>query len=397
MQNINDVNLKGKRILLRVDLNSPMEDGKIMKNPRMHAHAETIIKLSNMGAKVIVISHQGRKGEDDFTHLSHHTELLKEITGKHMAFIDDIVGVRAKKAILDMKNGDILVLDNVRMLDDETKGKNNGQIVKELAPVADYFVLDALSIAHRAHASVVGFINVMPSFAGPVLATEIMAVEKVKQNGNVTFFFGGSKVEDSFTVIRHWLQESKVSNVLVGGALSVLLMHAAGYNVADSYEFLEEGGLLKYTEECKNILNQFAEKIVLPVDFGMNINEKRVETDCEKVHKGQIFDIGEKTIRNYTAILSKAETIVANGPAGVYELEQFSKGTKGILEAIADSSAFSLLGGGHTITAIEKFKIPKNRFGYVSLSGKALIEFLCEKELPALAALEENEEKFFSK
>lgn len=397
MMSIEDTEIKGKKVLVRVDLNSPMEDGRIMKNPRMHAHAKTIIGLSERGAKIIVISHQGRKGEDDFTHLCHHTELLKEITGKQITFIDDVIGVKAKKAILDMKNNEIIVLDNVRMLDDETKEKGNGQIVTELAPMADYFVLDALSIAHRAHASVVGFIDAMPSFAGPVLAAEINAVDKVKQSSNVTFFFGGSKVEDSFTVMRHWLGEGKINKVLVGGALSVLLAHAAGYNIADSYEFLEEGGLLKYTEECRGILNQFAEKIVLPLDFGMNVNDKRVDVGCGKIHTGQIFDIGEKTIQKYAEILSHADTIVANGPAGVYELEEFSKGTRGVLNAIADSSAFSLLGGGHTITAIEKFRIPKDKFGYVSLSGKALIEYLCGKNLHALTALEDNGKKFFSR
>ncbi|MDO8554148.1 MAG: phosphoglycerate kinase [Candidatus Micrarchaeota archaeon] len=395
MRKISEINVKGKKLIVRVDLNSPIEGGEIQVNPRMHAHAATIAKLSNAGAKVIVIAHQGRRGDDDFTHLHRHTELLKEITGKHqMSFIDDVIGEKAKSALATMKDGDIVILDNVRMLNDETKEKCNGQIVKELTPLADYFVLDALSIAHRGHASVVGFAEVLPSFMGYVLAAEVSAIEKVKNSKNVTFFFGGSKVEESFDILRHWLNEEKVNKVLVGGALSILLIYSAGYGVADSYEFLEEGGLLKFVDEAREILNKFADKIVLPIDFGISIGEERREVDFDKVTHGQIFDIGEKTIANYAKIISEAQTIVANGPAGVYELEKFGKGTKGILSAIANSKGFSLLGGGHTITAIEKFKLPKEKFGYVSLSGKALIEYLSGKEIAGLKALEESEKKF---
>lgn len=395
MRKISDISVKGKRIIIRVDLNSPIEGGEIQVNPRMHAHAKTIAKLSDAGAKIIVIAHQGRRGDDDFTHLNRHTELLREITGKHyMTFIDDVVGEKAKSALQTMKDGDIVILDNVRMLNDETKEKRNGQIVRELAPLADYFVLDALSIAHRGHASVVGFTEVLPSFMGYVLADEVAAIEKVKGSRNVTFFFGGSKVEESFSILRHWLNEGKVNKVLVGGALSILLVYSAGYGVADSYEFLEESELLKYVDEARDILAKFADKIVLPVDFGISINDERKEVDFDKVTHGQIFDIGEKTIANYAAILAKAETIVANGPAGVYELEKFAKGTRGVLQAIADSNGFSLLGGGHTITAIEKFKLPKEKFGYVSLSGKALIEYLSGKEIAGLKALELSEKKF---
>ena len=395
MRKISDIAIKGKKLIVRVDLNSPIESGELQVNPRMHAHAKTIVKLSNAGAKVIVIAHQGRRGDDDFTHLHRHAELLKEITGKHhIAFIDDVVGEKAKTALGSMKDGDIVVLDNVRMLNDETKEKANGQIVKELTPLADYFVLDALSIAHRGHASVVGFAEVMPSFMGYVLADEVHAIEKVKHSRNVTFFFGGSKVEESFSILRHWLNEGKVDRVLVGGALSILLIYAAGYGVGESYEFLEEGGLLKYVDEARDILNKFSAQIVLPLDFGVETGGERVEIDFDKVNKGQIYDIGEKTIKNYSMILKEAGTIVANGPAGVYELEKFSKGTKGVLEAIAESKGFSLLGGGHTITAIEKFGIPFDKFGYVSLSGKALIEFLSGKEIAGLKALELSERKF---
>jgi phosphoglycerate kinase len=405
MRRITDHDVKGKKILVRVDLNCPLEDGRIAGDRRIKAHAKTIKNLSDRGARVIVLAHQGRRGRDDFINLEQHARILHHVMGKDIAFVDDVVGEDARNAVSRLKNGEILVLDNVRLLHCETEHPHGeGEIVYHLSPLADYFVLDALSVAHRKHSSVVGFSKKMPCFAGEVLAAELDAVDKVRHGADITFVLGGSKVDDSFRVMKKWLSEGRAKEILVGGALAVLLLHAKGHGIGDSEEFLKNSSIEAKMPEAKAMLEQFDGKIVLPLDVGLSVKTKRQDTDTIKIErheadvdsitKGQIWDIGEKTIERYVKVINNSHYIVMNGPVGVYEVEDFAKGTKAILEAIARCDAFSLLGGGHTVAAIEKLGIEKRHFNCVSLSGKALIGYLCGEELPGLAALEENQKKF---
>jgi len=403
MRRIADYAVKGKRILVRVDLNCPVENGKITGDTRIHAHAGTIKELSDRGARVIVLSHQGRKGRDDFITLEQHAKALHRIIGRDVAYVDDVVGPKAQQVMQNLKDGDILVLDNVRHLHCETEHPHGqGEIIVHLSPLADYYVLDALSVAHRKHSSIVGFAHNIPCFAGDVLAAEIDAVDKVRHGRDVTFIFGGSKVEDSFAVMKKWLSDGRAKEVLVGGALAVLFLHAQGHHVGDSLAYLKDSGLTAKAAEAKELLDKFDGRIVLPVDVGLSVSVdeggtatiRRLESDVQNIKNGQIWDIGPKTIERYVEVINNSHFIVMNGPAGVYELDDFSRGTKSILEAVSRSDAFSLLGGGHTISAMERFGLDKKDFGYVSLSGKALIEYLCGQELPGVVALNENEKKF---
>jgi len=401
MRKIADHNVHGKKVLIRVDLNSPVENGKITGSARINAHAKTIKSLSDRGAAVIVLSHQGREGHEDFIGLEQHAKLLHDKIGKDVIFIANVVGADAERAISRLKPGEIMVLDNVRFLPCET-GHNEGlgEIVHHLSPIVDYYVLDALSVAHRKHSSVVGFSKKIPCFAGDVLAAEIEAVEKVRNSRDVTFIFGGSKVEDSFAVMKKWLEEGRAREVLVGGALSVLFLHAAGHGVGESATYLRDSGLEQHLPAAKSLLQDFDGKIVLPVDVGLSVkdphseNVERLDADVGQIHKGQIWDVGPKTVARYTETINNSHSVVMNGPLGVYEMDDFSKGTRSVLETIARCDAFSLLGGGHTITALERFNIDKKYFGYVSLSGKALVEYLCGKALPGIVALDENEKMF---
>lgn len=387
--------VRGKVILLRVDLNCPVENGKITGSSRISAHSKTIRELSERGAKVVILSHQGRKGHDDFIGLEQHSKLLEKLLDLPVTYIDQVVGPKSEDAIKNLKNGQIIILDNVRVLHCETEHPHGeGEIVAHLGPISDYYVLDALSVAHRKHSSVVGFSKRIPCFAGDVLAGEIEAVKTVSSSNDVTFIFGGSKVEDSFAVMKKWLEEGKAKKVLVGGALAVLLLKSNGNSIGNSEEYLNKSGLSKHVAEASEMLRKFSDRIVLPVDVGLNVHKQRVETDSQNISNGEIWDIGEKTIEEYKKHIRDSKVIVMNGPAGVYEMEAFSKGTKALLEAVSESKAFSLLGGGHTVTAIERFGIDKKKYGYVSLSGKALIEFLCGKTLPGIAALEESHKKF---
>jgi len=395
MRKIADHEVKGKKVIVRADLNSPVENGKITGSARINAHARTIKELSDRGAAVIVLSHQGREGHDDFIGLEQHARLLHSKIGKDVIFVANVVGADAERVIERLKPGEIMVLDNVRFLPCETGHKDGlGEIVHHLSSKVDYFVLDALSVAHRKHSSVVGFTKTIPSFAGDVLAAEIEAVEKVRSCRDVSFIFGGSKVEDSFSVMKKWLADGRARHVMVGGALSVLFLRAAGHGIGDSSAYLKDSGLEEQIPKAKELLDLFDGKISLPVDVGLSHNAERTDADVGSIKSGQIWDIGPKTVARYVEAIDNSHCIVMNGPLGVYEVEKFSSGTRSILEAISKSDAFSLLGGGHTITALERFGFDKKNFGYVSLSGKALIEYLCGKELPGIVALQENEKKF---
>ncbi len=395
MRAISNYDVRGKKILLRVDLNCPVKDGKIIGDTRIRAHAVTISELADRGARVIVLSHQGRRGREDFLPLEQHARALHHITGRDIIYVDAVVADKVRTAIEGLKDGQILVLDNVRHLHCETDHPHGeGEIVHHLAPLADYYVLDALSVAHRKHSSVVGFSKKMPCFAGDILSSELEAVDRIRHGKDVTFIFGGSKVDDSFAVMKKWLAEGRAREVLVCGALSVLFLHASGHSVGDSLSYLRDSGLEAKSPEAKELLKRFDGKIVLPVDVGLSVDMKREEADVGHIKRGQIWDIGRKTIDRYREVINNSHYIVMNGPAGVYELEDFSLGTKSILETVANSDAYSLLGGGHTVSAIERFNIDKGHFNYVSLSGKALIEYLCGASLPGLAALEENERMF---
>ncbi|MEW6721910.1 MAG: phosphoglycerate kinase [Candidatus Micrarchaeota archaeon] len=395
MRRIADHDVRGKKVLVRADLNCPVREGRIIGDTRIRAHAETIRDLSDRGARVIVLSHQGRKGREDFLPLEQHARALHRILGRDVIYVDAVVAEKVRRAIEGLKDGDVLVLDNVRHLHCETEHPHGeGEIVHHLAPVSDFYVLDALSVAHRRHSSVVGFSRRLPCFAGNVLAAELDAVDKVRHGSDVTFVFGGSKVDDSFAVMKKWLSDGRAREVLVGGALAVLFLYASGRPVGDSVGYLIDSGLQSKVPEAREMLKLFDGRIVLPLDVGLAVDAKRVDSGLDSISRGQIWDIGPKTVQRFREILNNSHCVVMNGPAGVYELDEFSHGTRAILETIAKSDSFSLIGGGHTVSAIERFGIDKRHFSYVSLSGKALIEYLCGETLPGLAALEENEKRF---
>lgn len=405
MRSISSVDVKGKKVLVRADLNCPVEDGKITSDRRIRAHAKSIDELCKRGARVIILSHQGRKGRDDYIPLEQHAKRLHQILGKDVHYVDDIIGEEALSAIDGLKDSDILVLSNVRHLKCETEHPDgDGEIVYHLAPAADYYVLDALSVAHRKHSSVVGFCRKMPCFAGDILAAEVDAVDRVRGGTDVTFILGGSKVGDSFRVMENWLSNGRAKEALVGGALAVLLLYADGHDIAGSKEYLENAKLMEKVPEAKEMLRKFDGKIVLPLDVGLSVRRERpdnesiklerMDVDSDSIKEGQVWDIGPKTIERFVRVIDNSHFIVMNGPLGVYEVDEFSRGTREVLQAIADCDAFSLLGGGHTVAAIERFGIDRKHFNYVSLSGKALIKYLCGEELVGLKALEENERKF---
>jgi phosphoglycerate kinase len=361
-------------------------------NPRIRRHAQSIKELSDRGAKVIVTAHQGRKGEDDFTSLEKHAKLLSGLTGKDVRFVPGTDEARVEKEIAGMKPGDILVLENTRMWANEEKDINENPLTRVLAKNSDIYLLDAMSVAHREHASVVGLTKYVKSGVGFVLRNEINALQKM-EGGQVLLIIGGGKVKDSLRIMKAWLGSGKASRVLVGGAVAVFFLFVDGYRNEASRKYMEKEGLMGLAPEGKELLEKYRDKIFVPEDVAVNMGGDRVECGKGELCEGPIADIGSGTIESFAEEISGTKKILINGPMGMYELPNFDTGTRKVLEAVAGSEAFSLVGGGHTISAIEKFGIPEEKFGYVSLSGKALIEYLSGKELPALKAIKESSSK----
>jgi len=393
MREIEHFEVSGKRVVKRVDINSPIDEkGNIVMNPRIRRHAQSIKELSDRGAKVIVTAHQGRKGDKDFLSLEKHAGMIAELTGKNVRFVPGTDEAKVEKEISGMKPGDILILENTRMWENEEENIHENPLTRLLARNSDIYLLDAMSVAHREHASVVGLTKYVKSGVGFVLKNELTALQKM-ESGEVLLIIGGGKAKDSIMIMKAWLASGKASRVLLGGAVSVLFLYADGYRNEASRKYLEEEGLMALAPEAKELLEKYRDRIFVPEDVALNLEGKRVESRVDALGEGPIFDIGEETIEKYSGEIFSTKKILINGPMGVYEIPEFETGTRKILEAIADSDAFSLVGGGHTISAIEKFGIPEEKFGYVSLSGKALIQYLSGKELPALKALKESSSK----
>jgi len=394
MRSVYDVNLRGKVVLKRIDLNSPITEGKVLPNPRIREHAKSVRELSDMGAKVVLLSHQGNPGEEDFLSLEQHALLLAEEVGKPVKFVPDVCGEKAKAAIKELKDGEILLLENVRFVEDEMKEEtvDEAKIVKELSPLADYFILDALSVSHRKHASVVGFGGKLPVLAGRTLVKEVEALSRVSKGKEVVFVMGGSKVKDSLKIMKNQLNGKNV--FLLGGVIANLFLHADGKDIGASISYLITNDMLKYVDEVKEILAKHRKEIMLPVDVGVKVDGGRKNIKVGEKINGEILDIGPETAKKYAEIIKKAKNVVMNGPMGMYEVPEFSYGTKEVLRAISESKAFSLIGGGHTTNALEELGIDEKKIGYISLSGKAFLKYLGGEELPGLEMLKKHSKTF---
>jgi len=396
--------VKGKTVLVRVDFNSPVDPQtlKVLDDTRIKAHGETTIKeLTEKGAKTVILAHQGRPGDPDFITLQQHTEILSKILGKPVKYVDDLYGEQAKTAIKNLKQGEVIVLKNTRTYADEQKSKTpeehaKSEFIKTLAQLADVFVNDAFSAAHRAHASVVGFSAVLPTVAGRIMERELKALNQVLESPKkpCVFILGGAKADDSLEISKYVLKNNIADYVLTGGITGHLFMLANGTDLGKpNMDLLEKQGVLRLVPGIKELLVTFEGKVYAPIDVAVDDNGKRKELPVSSLPTElPIFDIGTQTIKLYRQIIHKAKSIVISGPPGVYEKKEFLKGTKEILEAAAASKAFSLVGGGHTIAAVQELRIT-GKMSYISTAGGALIEYLMGKTLPAVAALEESAKK----
>ena len=396
---IDDFDVKNKVVLVRVDFNSEIDPNtkKVTSDVRIKAHAESTIKeLAEKGAKVVILAHQGRKGDPDYTPLKEHAKILEKILKCPVQYVDDVFGEKAKNAIKNLKAGEVLVLENVRSWDGETKSgtpeqQSKTELVQNLAPLADLFVNDAFAAAHRGHVSMVGFTAILPSAAGRIMERELMSLGRAleKPEKPCVYVMGGAKADDSLEISKYVLGNSIADYVVVGGVTSQLFLAAKGFNLGKkNMDFLAKKELTGLVPGIQALMKQYPDEILVPEDVALDVNGKRQEISVSKLPtEYSIFDIGAKTADNYSKLIAKAKSIVVSGPMGVYENKEFNYGTKKVFQAIANSKGFSLAGGGNTIAAIQEYKL-SDKIGYISTAGGALIEFLMGKKLPGVVALE---------
>jgi phosphoglycerate kinase len=383
---ITTVDVAGKRVLVREDLNVPMSNGVVSDDARVRAAAPTLQHLAQRGARVIVISHLGRP-KDREKELSLRTVVadLGRSVGRDVRFAEDCVGEAASAAVDVLQSGQVLLLENVRYhKEDET---NDPAFARQLASLGDVFVNDAFAASHRAHASVVGVAAYLPAFAGELMEAELGALHTALDNPRrpMVAVVGGAKVSTKVGVLRALLE--KVDFLLIGGAMANTFFKARGWPTG--------GGLVEDTalEEAKQVANVAGEKLVLPVDVvcarKMEAGEALRILDADKVEQGWMaLDIGPRSVSLFKQKLRGAGTVIWNGPVGVAEIKDFSDGTRAVGEAIASSGAYTLVGGGDTVAAIETLGLG-NRFSHVSTGGGATLEYLEGKELPGIAILKE--------
>lgn len=402
---IDDIEVKDKVVLVRVDFNSEIDlkTKKVTSDVRIRAHGESTIKdLSDKGAKVVILAHQGRKGEADFIPMKQHAQILEKILDRSVYFVPDIFGELAQNAIKKLKSGEILVLDNVRGFYKETKKGTpeehaNTALVKNLAPLADVFINDAFAAAHRAHVSMVGFTAVLKSAAGRIMEKELKSLSKAfeKPEKPCLFIMGGAKADDSLEISKYVLSNNIADTVITGGVTSQVFLAAKDFDLGkNNLDFLAKKRVLDLIPGIKELMLAYPKGFAIPVDLALNVNGERKEISVNQLPaEYSIFDVGKKTIENYNQLIREAKSIVLSGPMGVYEKPEFAIGTKKIFEEIANSSAFSLAGGGHTISALKQFGL-SDKISYISTAGGALIEFLMGKKLPCVVALEAAAKRF---
>jgi phosphoglycerate kinase len=394
---LDDFNVVNKTVLLRVDFNMPLDKKtlNITDDTRIRLALPTIQELVNKKAKIVLLAHQGKQGSWDFISMQKHAEALQKLLGKPVNFIDDIYGEKAKHAIQAMKPGDVIFLDNVRKYAGETDKKKpeehaQSDLVKNLAPLADFYVNDAFAAAHRAQCSLTGFTTVLPSAAGRLMEKELTSLEKVvhRPEKPSVFLFGGAKFADGIVTIDRLLTNKTADHVLLTGLTANAFLKAKGIDLGTKNEeaFGEEGTPEIFTE-IKKVYNKFERQIHLPVDFAVEENGKRKEIPVGSLpSEHNLFDIGEKTIQQYKQILEPAKTIFISGPCGVYENPLFRKGTEEIFKYITQTTAFSIAGGGHTVAAIEQMRL-RGKISHISTGGGALEKFMMGEKLAVVEAL----------
>ncbi|MCI4435158.1 MAG: phosphoglycerate kinase [Euryarchaeota archaeon] len=403
---MDDFDLKGKRVLVRLDLNSPVntETGEILDTSRFVAHLDTLKRLGE--SKVVIMAHQSRPGKKDFLTTKRHAEVLSRLLRRPVEYVDGLFESFVIEKIKSMKDGDMILLENTRfysedvvLADEPISIQRKSHIVKRLSPLFDYFINDAFAAIHRPQTTLVGFAEDLPNLAGVLMDKEITMLSKFLSDNTRPKYaiLAGAKVDDSLKVAKNFLNKGIIDKIFTGGLVSNLFLLSKGVDIGKvNVEFLKKelGELDELLNICKELLSKYGDKIVLPEDLAIKKDGHRYEVEISELPvEDPIMDIGIGTVAKYKEMLKDSGAIILNGPMGVYEIEEFAIGTIEIFRAIADLDCFKVAGGGHTISVIAKLDLNR-KFTHVSVGGGALINFLSGEEMPGLEALKLSKSKF---
>lgn len=404
IKSIIGVDVKGKTVLFRPDINSPIDSsGKIVNRNRLEKTVPTLKYLSDGGAKIAIIAHQGDTLDyQNLIPMREHAEILSELSGVKVDYIDDVAGDAAIAAIGNLKEGEAILLGNLRYLTEEvsTFEKDvkltpqqmlNTYLVRRLGGEADIYVNDAFSAAHRNAPSMVAFEEQMPSYAGPLFFKEYEALWRVMNCAEkpVVFVLGGAKISDAFGMMGKVLKDGVADKILTMGVTGVVMRLAEGKKIGKLYEkWLSDHDLTVFVDQAKELLRDYKDKFILPVDFAVEENGVRKEVNLDELplDDKMFLDIGENSIAAFESAIAEAGTIFVNGPAGVYENPIFAEGTRRVWKAVAAAKGYSVIGGGDTVTAASKF-VNVADIDYVCTAGGAMVRFLSGKTLPLIRAM----------
>ena len=394
---LDDFDVMGRRVLLRIDINSPVDEKtlRLVDGSKIKSSINTLRELLDRGARVAILAHQGRPGDYDYIPLNEHAAFLTQYLGKKVRYVDDLFGVHAMRAIDGMNDGDSILLKNVRFFPEEQAKKSpeehaESSLVKTLAPKFDLFVNDAFASSHRSHASLVGFTVALPSAAGRLMEREVTTLTRVFQQPKrpSTFIFGGTKFVDALPVLEKLAARETVDNIIVAGLAGYAFLWMLGNGIGSRTEKLASKDVTPEIEErAKKLIADHGRKIHMPVDAAVDDDGKRREYPLGEIPPdAAIFDIGDKTMTEFASVIGSSKTVFLSGPPGVFEKDEFAKGTEHTFKAITTSEAFSVIGGGHSCAAANKFGVYE-KISYVSTGGGALERLMLGKEMPVVEAL----------
>ena len=408
---LDEFDLQGKTVLCRVDFNQPIdwENDSLKSTARIEAAVPTVKEISDAGAKLVLMAHQGSDIEyENFYNTRPHARVLSELIGKEVKWVEDVCGPAAREAIKALNDGEILLLDNVRYCSEEQtlfemklnlthEQQAKTQVVKKLAPLGDLYVCDAFAASHRDQPTLCGFEQLLPSAMGRLFEKEYVVISELMESPAkpCVFVLGGSKISDAFIMMETVLGKGVADKVLTGGLVGNILLHATGHDIGmGSVDFIYAKNYESYIPKAKELYEKYSDKIVMPSDLGYVENGERKECTIGSVPADiGAIDVGAETIKTYQQLIMDAKTVFVNGPMGVFEQAPSEAGTKAVFEALADTAAYTVVGGGDSVTAAKKYKVT-DKLGYVCTGGGALIRFLTGEELPVVKALRFAGEKF---
>jgi len=397
---LDDFDLKGKTVFLRVDMNCPIdpETMEITGTKRIEEATETLKSLKD--ARVVIASHQGRVGNKDYTGMDKHAKVLEKFMSKKIKYVEDVIGEAAQNAIKNLEDGDILLLDNLRLCAEENyeftpENAAKTIMVSRLSKLFDLCVLDSFPSAHRTHPSIVGFPQVLPACAGRIVEKEVRNLDEIMTVAKAphVIVLGGSKIPDRLEAIKLLIQNGRADHVLLTGLIGNVFMRAQG-RIKSSLGIKREDEVVA---KAHALIGEYPDVFATPVDIAIDKDGERVEMDVREMGKGdKIYDLGPKTVEYYSKLISGAGTVFISGPAGFFEKENFSYGTKGLLNAVANSMATTIVSGGHLNSALKEQGLA-DKINHTSTAGGALVLYLTGEKLPMIQALEDAAIKHRSK